>query len=348
MTARLHDPSLDPIETAPRISFVVVTHQSEDCIEECLRSIHSQRPRPSQVTVVDSGSRDGTATRVARFASVRWLPMGRNIGFAAAANRGVATASGDLVAVLNADVSLHPGWVSAMLRSADRYPTCGSFGSVQFRSAGDGLDGAGDCLHCSGLVWRRGKGDATRPREDLETFSACGAAAVYRRDAFLRCGGFEESFFCYFEDVDLGFRLRLRGHGCVTVAAASCEHRHGHSAGGPQSEFETYHGHRNMVWSYLRCMPEPLLWLLVPAFIASQLACLAATSLRGQGRLALRAKLDALSELRRVLRERRSIQRSRLASAAAIANALAWAIVPRRRDSRGRSAVRLAAMVERD
>jgi GT2 family glycosyltransferase len=341
------DPDFDPVETAPRLSVVVVTHQSEECIGACLRSIQVQRPRPSEVIVVDSGSRDGTGNRVAGFAGVRWLPLDANVGFAVAANRGVAAVSGDLVAILNADVTLHTGWVAAMMQSASRYESCGSFGSVQLRTSDRRLDGAGDCLHCSGLAWRRGHGGSNSPRDDLETFSACAAAAVYRREAFLRCGGFAESFFCYFEDVDLGFRLRLNGYSCISVAQAICDHRHGDSSGGARSDFATYHGHRNMVWAYLRCMPEPLLWPLLPVFIAAQLACVAAAASRGQGRLAVRAKFDALRRLDRVLLERRQIQLSRLASAASIANALTWTLVPRRRDSRGRNAARLAATVQR-
>ena len=346
------NPRPDPPETAPalpssRLSVIVVTHQSQECVEACLQSIEAQRPAASEVIVVDSGSHDATGALVARFKAVRWMPLGENVGFAVAANRGVASAKGDLVAILNADVTLRPGWVAAMSRAAEQRPSAASFGSVQLLAHDGTIDGLGDCLHCSGVAWRRGHGGSSSPREDLETFSACAAAAVYRREAFLRCGGFAESFFCYFEDVDLGFRLRLGGYSCVSVAAAICDHLHGHASGGPRSDFATYHGHRNMVWAYLRCMPDPLLWPLLPAFIAAQGACLVATALRGQGRVAARAKIDAVRGLGRVLRERRAIQRFRRASAASIANSLTWALAPDRGNSRGRIAVRRAAPLER-
>jgi GT2 family glycosyltransferase len=351
-TGRPMNPRPDRPETAPalapsRLSVIVVTHQSEGCIEACLQSIQAQRPTPSEVIVVDSGSHDATAVLVARHETVRWMPLGENVGFAVAANRGVASTTGDLVAILNADVALRPGWIAAMSRAAERRPSAASFGSVQLLAPEGTIDGLGDCLHFSGLVWRRGRGGRVRPREDLEAFSACGAAAVFRRAELVECGGFEESFCCYFEDVDLGFRLRLAGHDCVNVAEAICDHLHGHASGGPRSDFATYHGHRNMVWAYLRCMPDPLLWPLLPAFIAAQAACLVATAVRGQGRVAARAKIDALRALGRVLGERRAIQRSRRASAASIANSLSWALLPRRGKSRGRSAVRRAAPLER-
>lgn len=324
----------------PRLSVAVVTHQSAGCVERCLRSILDQQPPPDEVLVIDAGSTDATAAVVSRFKSVRWIPAGSNIGFAAAANQGVATACGDLVAVLNADVALRPGWIAAMLAASHRHPTAASFGSLQIGTDGR-LDGAGDCLHFSGLVWRRGRRSSALPSHDLESFSACGAAAVYRRSAFLEAGGYETEFFCYFEDVDLGFRLRLAGFDCVCVARAICQHEHGHSSGGPRSDFATFHGHRNMVWCFVRCMPSPLFWLLLPAFAAAQLACVAAGASRRQGGLVLRAKFEAVRNLGLAVARRRLIQRRRIASAAAIANALQWALLPRRSRSRGRDAGRL-------
>lgn len=323
----------------PRLSVVVVTHQSANCIGRCLRSILEQQPPPAEVLVVDAGSNDATGEVVSSCKPVRWLPAGENIGFAAAANRGVSAATGDLVAILNADVTLHAGWIPAMLEASRAYPSAASFGSMQI-DAEARVDGAGDCLHSSGLVWRRGRGSDAIPRHDLESFSACGAAAVFRRSVFLQIGGFEEDFFCYFEDVDLGFRLRLAGCECVCVARAVCDHEHGNASGGPRSDFATYHGHRNMVWCFVRCMPWPLNWLLLPAFAAAQLACLAAGAVRGQGRLVLRAKFEAIRSLARVLGQRKIIQDRRTASAAAIANAITWTLLPRRGRSHGRAARR--------
>lgn len=321
------------------LSVVVVCHQSEGCLAACLRSIARQVPRPTETIVVDSGSTDRTAAISRGFVDARWHPLGHNLGFAAAANAGVRASTAPLVAVLNADIELHPGWIAAMLEAANRHPRAASFASVQFLAGEPGtLDGAGDILHCSGLAWRRGHGARSAPPRDLEAFSACAAAAVYRRDRFLEAGGFEETFFCYFEDVDLGFRLRLAGHGCVSVAKARCEHAHGHASGGGRSRFATYHGHRNMVWSFVRCMPAPLAMLLLPAFAAAQLASVAAGAMRGQGRVVLQAKRDAIRGLAPALAARRSIQRRRTASAAAIASAMHWSLLPRRRSLRGRDA----------
>ena len=84
------------------------------------------------------------------------------------------------------------------------------------------LDGAGDNYHVSGLVWRRGHGNTAQGEMNAprEVFAPCAAAALYRRSALIDVGGFDEDFFCYVEDVDLGFRLRLAGHRCLYVPQA--------------------------------------------------------------------------------------------------------------------------------
>ena len=148
-----------------------------------------------------------------------------------------------------------------------------------------------------------------RPRES-EVFAPCAAAALYRRAAFEEIGGFDERFFCYFEDVDLGFRLRLRGHRCVYVPDAIV--RHVSSAlSGYRSDFAVYHGERNAVWTFVKNMPGPLFWFYLPQHLALNLAALGYYPWRGQGRVVWRAKRDAMLGLPAALRERRAVQQQR-------------------------------------
>ena len=91
-----------------------------------------------------------------------------------------------------------------------------------------------------------------------EIFSPCAAAALYRRSAFLEVGGFDEDFFCYMEDVDLGFRLRLRGYAAVFVPQAIVED----ASENRRNDLAVYHGHRNLVWCFFKKMPATLLLIL--------------------------------------------------------------------------------------
>jgi GT2 family glycosyltransferase len=165
----------------------------------------------------------------------------------------------------------------------------------------------------SGLAWRRGHGApaAGRHLAREEIFSPCAAAALYRRDAFLAAGGFDESFFCYFEDSDLAFRLRLAGHRCLYVPDAVVHHV-GSALAGYESDFTVYHSQRNLVWAWAKNMPAGLVWRSLPQHLLLNALAVGWYAARGQRRPVLAAKCDALRGLPRVLRERRAVQRERV------------------------------------
>jgi GT2 family glycosyltransferase len=179
-------------------------------------------------------------------------------------------------------------------------------------SAVNRLDGTGDVYHVSGLAWRRDHGRRVLDHEpgEGEIFSPCAAAALYRRDAFLEVGGFDESFFAYFEDSDLSFRLRLRDHRCLYVPDAVVHHV-GSATTGRLSDFTVYHSLRNDVWTWAKNMPGPLAVRYLPQHLLANLMTVAFFSLIGRGGPALAAKRDAVRGLPRVLRERRRIQAER-------------------------------------
>ncbi|RZI97801.1 MAG: glycosyltransferase family 2 protein, partial [Rubrivivax sp.] len=147
-----------------------------------------------------------------------------------------------------------------------------------------------------------------------EIFAPCAAAALYRTEVLRELGGFDESYFCYMEDLDLGFRVRLRGHTIRYVPDAVVHHVGSVSSGGRLSDFAVYHGHRNAVWTFVKNMPGALFWLALPLHLAANLAMVLRFVRLGQGRVILRAKRDALRGLRRVWSERRAVQGAREAS----------------------------------
>jgi GT2 family glycosyltransferase len=155
----------------------------------------------------------------------------------------------------------------------------------------------------------------------VEVFAPCAAAALYRREPFEEVGGFDEAYFCYFEDVDLGFRLRLKGYRSIYVASAIVSHVSSASSG-YRSDFAVYHGERNAVWTFIKDMPSPLVWMYLPQHIALNLAALLYYPRRGQGRVVFRAKLDALRRLPSMIRRRRTVQRQRQVDAWALRRAM--------------------------
>jgi GT2 family glycosyltransferase len=222
------------------------------------------------------------------------------------------------LALLNADAFPEPDWLASLLEAAARFPNA-CFASRQIQAnTPDLLDGEGDVYHVSGLAWRRNYGLPVHTRGEIEEiFSPCAAAALYPRQAFLDAGGFDEDYFAYHEDVDLGFRLRLNGLRCFYVPQAIVYHV-GSASTGKMSDFVIYHGHRNLAWTYVKNFPAILFWLFLPLHFAMSLYYLISFSIKGHGKAIWPAKLDAARGLGRMLQKRKYIQQNRQVSAATI------------------------------
>lgn len=297
---------------SPRIAVIIVNWNGGEFLVKCLTALRAQTQSPTRVIVVDNASSDDSCARVERdFPEVKLVRADANLGFAAGNNLGVQHAGDcDWIALLNPDAYADPDWLAALARAAARHPDSAAFGCrMLMAETPDYLDGVGDAYHTSGLVWREGHGQAAAGAwlEEREIFSPCAAAALYRRDVWAAAGGLDEDYFCYVEDVDLGFRIRLMGHPSWYVPDAVVRHE-GSALTGKRSDFSIYHGHRNLVWTYVKDMPGAAFWLYLPWHVALNLATLAMLILGGHGAPALKAKRDALRGLPRAWRKRRVVQ----------------------------------------
>ncbi len=211
------------------------------------------------------------------------LPQGENTGFAKGNNIAARQAKGEWLALLNPDAFAQTDWLEKLENVSVNYPEATMIGSTQYMALeAEVFDGLGDEYHVFGLAWRAGFGHPAESVSDRECFGPCGAGAVYHRETFLRLGGFDETFFCYHEDVDIAFRMRLDGGLCVQSAKAKIDHV---SSGisGRASDFAVYYGTRNRIWTFVKNMPLPLLIFLGPAHIATNLFVLLWSAFR-QGR----------------------------------------------------------------
>lgn len=301
------------------VAVLIVNWNSGGLLRQCLEALRAQRLPPDRVIVVDNDSRDDSLARARGVLDgAQVIALGNNVGFARANNIAAAAAGDvDALALLNPDAFPDPSWLAALVAAAERDPAAASFASqLVLDGQPDLLDGAGDSYHASGRAWRNGH--RVRVAEwrtgDHDVFAPCAAAALYRRRAFEAAGGFDEQYFCYFEDVDLGFRLRLCGFRCVYVHDAVVRHVSSATTG-YRSDFAVYHGERNAVWTFVKDMPGPLLPLYLPQHLALNVLALLYYPFRGQGLIVLKAKRDALLGLPAVIRRRRAVQRSRVVTA---------------------------------
>lgn len=306
----------DRASDALTIGLVVVTYESAAFVPRLVAAIAAQRRRPDRLVFVDNASRDDTreVLRLALAAAsldARVVALDTNTGFAHANNIAVAALDDcACVALLNPDAFPEPDWLQRLAAAAVRHPEAGSFASRQMQDGAPGiLDGAGDVYHVSGVVWRHGHGrplDAVPGAlDEREVFAPCAAAALYRRADWMAAGGFDERYFCYVEDVDLGFRLRRLGRACWYVPDAVVSHM-GSATSGVGSAFAVYHGHRNVTWTFVKNMPAGRFWRHLPAHVAVSLAGIAWFAWRGQLGAYLCAKRDALTGLAPFVRERRA------------------------------------------
>ncbi len=299
------------------VTVIIVSWNSQDLIEKCLLHLSVQTIQPRRVIVLDNNSSDNSASIAEKFENVIVRRMNSNLGFAAGNNRVLGECDTEWVALLNPDAFPEPGWLEALLAATIENPDIVAFGSRQLCNDNPSvIDGIGDAYHISGAAWRGGHGSDQQARDLIskEIFSPCAAAALYQRKAVNEAGGFDEDYFCYMEDVDLGFRLRLAGHKAMRVSNAVVHHVGSASTGGRHSDFSVYHGHRNLVWTFIKDMPGVLFWLLLPLHLLLNLITIFWFVLQGRGKVILRSKWDAIKGVPRMWMRRKQIQRNRKAT----------------------------------
>lgn len=309
-------------KSAPSISVIIVSYESGPTLQRCLAGLAAQTFTDFEILLVDNASTDGAPqAAVAADPSIRFLEPGANLGFAAGNNLAIKSARGRWLALLNPDAYPEPCWLAALMDGAARHPSVESFASLQ-TSADDPtvLDGAGDNMTSAGIPFRGGYGRKLPTNlPEGEVFSACGAAMLIDRALFESLGGFDERFFCYCEDVDLGYRLRLTGRMTLLLPDARVAHV-GSASTGVRSDFAIFHGSRNRVWTFLKNTPPLLLWLTTPLHVAVTAALLLLHLRRGDAGPAVRGIRAALkgADLKAVMADRKAVQARRKVGSGAI------------------------------
>jgi GT2 family glycosyltransferase len=277
--------------------------------------------------LVDNASSDRTAQAAAQAdPAIRLIENPRNLGFAAAVNQGARAARGRWLALLNPDAFAEPAWLERLAAAARDNPDVHAFASRQLMADDPTrLDGLGDVMALAGYPFRGGYTHKNPGAlEPGWVFSACGGAMLIERDLFLRLGGFDERLFCYCEDVDLGYRLRLIGEPTLLVPDAVVRHVGSASTGGRRSDFAVFHGTRNRFWVFVKNTPAALFWLTLPLHILATLVLFARHATRGEIVTPVRGLASGIRHVGVALEARREAQATRTAGAWAIARAMTW------------------------
>lgn len=312
--------------SAHRVGVVVVAYNTKRFWPRLKAALEAQTFRDWRLIVVDNASAPDERLHATDLpANATLIQSEVNLGFAAANNLAVRDFDCEFIALLNPDAFPEPTWLAELLAAAERWPQAAAFGSTQWLAHEPGVcDGEGDELFALGLPYRAGhRRRVTQLAPEGPTFSACAAAALFRRVDFEAMGGFDPDFFAYCEDLDLGYRLRLIGRISVQAPRAVVAHVSG-GVSARTSKFAARHGARNRLWTFVKNTPPLLFWPLLPLHLLVSAVWLIAAAIRNGHGAGLAGFGEALANFATLLRKRADVQTTRTVSSAAIASGLVW------------------------
>jgi GT2 family glycosyltransferase len=310
------------------VSVTVVNWNGSAYLAECLESLYGQSYTDKELVVVDNGSTDGSREWLQTKAEGRFrlILLNANTGFAGGVNTGIRASRGEFVALLNNDASADREWLRHLVESASGGQIGMVASKILFFERREILDKAGHLFYPDGLNRGRGAGEPDTGQFDqsADTFFPDGCAALYRRAMLDDIGLFDDQFFSYGDDADLGLRARWRGWQCRYAPKARVYHRHSSSLGkySPEKAFLV---ERNRFWVAVKLLPLPLL-LVSPAltlwrFLWHAFSILSQRGLAGGvarehsafGLLSslIRAYVSGCAGLPEILKKRRAVFRSR-------------------------------------
>lgn len=315
----------------PDISVVVVNWNRREYLRACLTSLAAQRGANFEVIAVDNGSSDGSAEMARTEFGVRVIANAANEGFCAANNQAFAAARGQFIALLNNDAEAAPDFLANLRRAFDRAPDIGMAAAKVLVWEDprridriDHIDKAGHLIYPDGQNRGRGTGEIDAGQYDRveDCLWPDGCAGMYRKTMLDAIGGFDEDFFMFADDAELGLRGRIAGWRCLYMPGAVVRHRRGASidAGSAKRIFLI---ERNRVLLAAKLFPWSLL-VLNPYYFALRLSSGLVAAAGGKGEMArfpglanklrlawtiLRADLAAVRLLPRMLRKRREVRR---------------------------------------
>jgi GT2 family glycosyltransferase len=302
----------------PLLSIVIPNWNGAGFLPTCLDSLAKQTYTRIEVIVADNASTDGSQELLRqRYPHVRLIELPTNRGFTGACNAGMQAAQGDVVALLNNDTEVDPGWAAAVMDAFDRHSEVGLVASKMLLfDRRDTFHTAGDFFTVDGRAGNRGVWQKDVGQFDREeyVFSACGGSSAYRKAMLKTVGLLDDDFFFSLEDMDLAWRAQLAGWRCLYTPKAVVYHHLSATGGGVTA---SYHDGRNLIYVLVKDVPRDTWRKHGGAILRAQWkqAYEALRAWRGAAaRARLRGILNGLMALPKLLQKRRAIQAARVVS----------------------------------
>lgn len=307
---------------------VILNLDGGDELLAAVQSLTEQSLQP-YIIVVDNASTDGSAEKLAeQYPDVKIIRNKKNYGYAGGVNPGLRRAielGAEFAAPFNDDAIADKRWLKQLVEYLQANPKAGAAACKVVTSDGERLDSTGDYYTDWGLPYPRGRReyDLRKYDQDTEIFAASGAASLYRVKALEQVGLFDQSFFAYYEDVDLSFRLQLAGWKVAFVPSSVVYHHIGLTSGRIKG-FTTYQTMKNLPLLWFKNVPKPYFWHVGLRLALAQTLFFGRAVTRGQGWPAFKGSSKAIVLLVLKIPERRKIQQTKQVSDAYI-----WSMVVR-------------------
>jgi len=251
----------------PLVSFIVVNWNGDSYLAECIESILRQNYSRFELIIVDNGSTDKSKVIIENYPQIRLISNLRNLGYGPANNQGIVEAKGEIIAFVNNDVVLNDDWLSNIVTSmlsSKHIGMCAGKTLSYFEK--DLIDNTGHLLFWDGLNRGRGRMQKDSGQFDStnQAFFPSGSACVFRASVLREIGTFDEDFFLYGDDAEMGIRGRLAGWECAFEPKAVAYHRYSASSS-PYDPIKFFYVERNRFWVLLKYFPLELI-LISPIF----------------------------------------------------------------------------------
>lgn len=250
------------------VTVIIPNYNGISYLKDCLDSLMAQTMKPD-IIVVDNASEDGSGSIAQDYEGVGLIPLSQNFGFCRAVNEGIKVTKTKYLILLNNDTKATPTFVEELYKAIDAHDDTFSVASKMLQmNAPDRIDSAGDLYCALGWAFSLGKdGKSSRYDRESVVFSACGGAAIYRKDLFEEIGYFDELHFTYLEDVDVGYRARIMGYVNRYTPKAVVYHAGSGSTGGRYNPFKVRLASRNSWYVIYKNMPALQIIINLPFFI---------------------------------------------------------------------------------
>lgn len=249
------------------VSVIVLNWNGKEVIFDCLDSLLVQTYSPNEIILVDNGSKDGSLEliRAKYTGKIKIVANEKNLGFAEGCNVGIRESQGEWIALINSDSTADPNWISEMVKGIRRSVSIGMAAcKIYFWGKDKILENTGQIISRDGLGRTRGRLEKDEGQYDDRSAVLCpsGCAAMYRRSMLEKTGLFDEKFFAYADDIDIGLRGRIVGYKCFYIPTAVAYHKLSASFG-LLSPLKAFLVERNRLWVVIKCFPLPQL-LMAP------------------------------------------------------------------------------------